>query len=101
MEIDVEEGRAAFCTEADWERAARREGCFRAFIGFLKGEDPEAYYCEGLRAQMEDDLHGTVKGGRENTDFRLNRPLWQSTWERQVQSYSGLQCLRDYLGLPA
>lgn len=80
-EIDVEEGRATFCTEADWEEAARREACFRAFIGFLKGEDPEVYYREGLRAQMEDDLHGTVKGGRENTDFRLNRPLWQSAWK--------------------
>lgn len=76
-EIDVEEGRARFATAADWERAARREACFRAFIGFLKGEDPEAYYREGLRAQMEDDLRGATKGGRKNTDVPLNRPLWQ------------------------
>lgn len=76
-EIDVEEGRAEFISEEDWERAAGREAHFRAFIGRLKGEDPVKYYQEGLKAQMKDDVMGEEKGGRENTDERLKRPLWQ------------------------
>lgn len=76
-EIAVEEGRAVFQTEADWEKAAGREAHFRAFIGYLKGEASEKYYQDGLQAQMKDDLRGAEKGGREDTDGRLNRPLWQ------------------------
>ncbi|MBC7106412.1 MAG: hypothetical protein H5T97_10760, partial [Firmicutes bacterium] len=40
---------------------------------------PQEYYREGLRAQAKDDLRGAAKGGRENTDARLKRPLWQET----------------------
>ena len=76
-EIDVEEGRAEFISEEDWKRAAGREAHFRAFIGYLKGEDPVKYYQEGLKAQMKDDVMGAEKGERENTDERLKRPLWQ------------------------
>ena len=63
-EIDVEEGRAEFISEEDWKRAAGREAHFRAFIGYLKGEDPVKYYQEGLKAQMKDDVMGAEKGER-------------------------------------
>ncbi len=78
LEIDVEEGRAEVRTPEDWERAARREACFRAFLALLCGRDPQELYREGLEAQRRDDLLGATKHGREDTDSRLRRPLWQT-----------------------
>ncbi len=64
-------------TLADWLKAAEREAAFRELAYGLAGLDREAGYVEGLAAQIKDDLRGAIKGGREDTEARLNRPLIQ------------------------
>jgi len=76
-EIDVEEGRTEYKTLDDWIKSAEREAAFRKFIGILKGENPEKYYWQGLKAQAKDDLIGAEKFGRKNTDKKLKRPLFK------------------------
>lgn len=83
LEIDVEESRAVVSSAEDWERVARREASFRAFVARLCGRDPEELYREGLEAQRKDDLLGATKHGREDTDTRLRRPLWQNVSTRR------------------
>jgi len=62
-----------------WFRAAGREAWFRWFLARLVGKPDMAgeMYLDGLKAQVKDDVLGKEKGGRENTDDALNRPLFQ------------------------
>jgi shikimate kinase len=66
----------------DWLKAAEREAAFREFVYGLAGLDREAGYVEGLAAQIKDDLWGATKGGRGDTETRLNRPLIQRVCTR-------------------
>ena len=64
-------------TIEDWLVAVKRETEFRRFVYELFGMDGEEGALKGLISQMKDDLYGGRKGGREDTDRRLNRPLIQ------------------------
>jgi len=76
VELELEESRRQ-PTLQDWLKAVERETAFREFLYGLLGMDPEKGYVEGVVAQAKDDLYGAKKGGREDTDTRLNRPLFQ------------------------
>ncbi len=78
-------------TLADWLKAAEREAAFREFAYGLVGLDREAGYVEGLVAQIKDDLWGATKGGREDTEIRLNRPLIQRVCARPEDALEALK----------
>lgn len=61
-------------SEREYFKTLEREGAFRYFLYFLAGRDPWEGWKEGIRAQIEDDLKGSRKYGREDTEERLNRP---------------------------
>ncbi|AFA40148.1 hypothetical protein Pogu_2121 [Pyrobaculum oguniense TE7] len=75
----------------DWLKAAEREAAFREFAYGLAGVSPELGYVEGVAAQAKDDLYGATKGGREDTDSRLNRPLFQRVCRRPEEALDGLK----------
>jgi len=60
--------------EREYFKTLEREGAFRYFLYFLAGRDPLEGWKEGIKAQIEDDLKGSRKYGREDTEERLNRP---------------------------
>ena len=76
VELELEKTRRQ-PTLNDWLKAVEREAAFREFLYSLVKTDPERGYVEGVIAQAKDDLYGTEKGGREDTDTLLNRPLFQ------------------------
>jgi geranylgeranyl pyrophosphate synthase len=78
-------------TLSDWLKAAEREAAFREFAYGLAGLDQEAGYVEGLAAQIRDDLLGATKGGREDTETRLNRPLIQRVCTRPEEALDALK----------
>ncbi len=82
-------------TLADWLKAAEREAAFREFAYSLVGLNREAGYVEGLAAQIKDDLWGAAKGGREDTETRLNRPLIQRTCTRPEDALKALKTARS------
>jgi predicted kinase len=82
-------------TLADWLKAAEREAAFREFAYSLAGLNREAGYVEGLAAQIKDDLFGAAKGGREDTETRLNRPLIQRTCTRPEDALNALKTARS------
>lgn len=61
-------------SKEEYLKTLEREGAFRCFLYFLAGRDPLEGWREGIRAQIEDDLKGSRKYGREDTEERLNRP---------------------------
>lgn len=81
-ELRVEDGVEKCETYADWLKAAQRETGFREFLAHLCGmpEKIPEFREWGIRAQIKDDLLGARKHGRDNTDFRLNRPLFNRAW---------------------
>jgi len=82
-------------TLADWLKAAEREAAFREFAYGLVGLNREAGYVEGLAAQIKDDLFGAAKGGREDTETRLNRPLIQRTCARPEDALKALKTAKS------
>jgi hypothetical protein len=82
-------------TLADWLKAAEREAAFREFAYGLVGLNREAGYVEGLAAQIKDDLFGAAKGGREDTEARLNRPLIQRTCARPEDALKALKTAKS------
>jgi predicted kinase len=82
-------------TLADWLKAAEREAAFREFAYSLVGLNREAGYVEGLAAQIKDDLWGAAKGGREDTETRLNRPLIQRTCTRPEDALKALKTAKS------
>jgi len=90
LELELEKtGRPP--TLADWLKAAEREAAFREFAYGLAGLDREAGYVEGLAAQIKDDLWGAAKGGREDTEARLNRPLIQRVCVRPEDALKAIK----------
>ncbi|MEM3740183.1 MAG: hypothetical protein QXP84_05235 [Candidatus Korarchaeum sp.] len=86
-ELLVEEGLAEFRSYEDWLRAAEREAAFREFLAVLAGRPEErgAFRLWGLKAQAKDDLMGAGKGGREETEGRLRRPLFRREWLARLE----------------
>ena len=78
-------------TLVDWLKAAERETAFREFAHSLTNLDRETGYVEGLVAQIKDDLWGAAKGGREDTEIRLNRPLIQRVCARPEDALNALK----------
>jgi len=79
VELELERTRRKPTLE-DWLKAVERETAFREFIYSLVGLDPEKGYVDGVIAQAKDDLYGVTKGGREDMDTTLNRPLLQRVY---------------------
>lgn len=86
-ELLVEEGLAEFRSYEDWLRVAEREAAFREFLAVLAGRPEErgAFRLWGLKAQAKDDLMGAGKGGREETEGRLRRPLFRREWLARLE----------------
>jgi hypothetical protein len=89
IELELEKTRRK-PTLNDWLNAAERETAFREFVYELAGLDPQRGFIDGLIAQAKDDLYGNKKGGREDTDTRLNRPLFQ-----QVISEEAIELIHE------
>lgn len=81
-ELDVEDGKEKFENFDNWLRAAEREAAFREFLAILSGhpEKVPEFKAWALRAQAKDDLLGGSKGGREDTERKLKRPLFREEW---------------------
>lgn len=95
VEVELELERAGRPpTLADWLKAAEREAAFREFAYGLAGLDREAGYVDGLAAQIKDDLRGASKGGREDTEARLNRPLIQRACTRPEDALKALKAAK-------
>ena len=82
-------------TLADWLKTAERETAFREFAHSLARLDRETAYVEGLMAQIKDDLRGATKGGREDTELRLNRPLIQRVCTRPEDALKALNTAKN------
>jgi hypothetical protein len=82
-ELLVEDGREENMGFDSWLRAAEREAAFREFLATLAGcpEKGGEFRAWGLKAQAKDDLLGSTKGGREDTEKKLNRILFKPEWE--------------------
>lgn len=93
VELELESTRRK-PTPEDWLKAVERETSFREFIYSLVGLDPEKGYVEGVIAQAKDDLYGTTKGGREDTDTLLNRPLLQRVFPNAEEVLDDLKNVR-------
>ena len=72
-ELELEETKRE-PTREDWLVSALREAGYRAMIAEMLGVDWRPWFVEGLASQLKDDMNPT-KGGREDTDTRLNRPI--------------------------
>jgi len=85
-ELKIEDGIEKFETFEDWLRAAEREAAFREYLAYLIGKPEKAkeFRAWALHAQAKDDLMGAEKGGREDTDRRLNRPLFKPEWQSKL-----------------
>jgi len=85
-ELKVEDGIEECREYKDWLRAADREVAFREFLAYLGGtpERVNEFRKWGIEAQIKDDLLGAGKGGRENTDSRLNRPIFKIEWLDEI-----------------
>ena len=81
-ELLVEDGREENIGFDSWLRAAEREAAFREFLATLAGcpEKGSEFRAWGLKAQAKDDLLGSTKGGREDTEKKLNRILFKPEW---------------------
>ncbi|MGC9012674.1 hypothetical protein, partial [Thermogladius sp.] len=86
LELELEETRRR-PRPVDWLLAAEREAAFREFAYSLAGLDAEAGYVEGVVAQAKDDLIGAEKGGREDTEERLNRPTLPRVFNRPEEVF--------------
>ncbi len=86
-ELAVEDGTEKFQSFDDWLRAAKREIAFREFLAILSGQPERASEFRewAIKAQAKDDLLGNEKGGREDTEKRLKRPLFREKWLQRLQ----------------
>ncbi|MFA4805260.1 hypothetical protein [Pyrococcus kukulkanii] len=95
-ELELEESRRR-PTPDDWLVSAVREVAFRAFIAEWLGLDKEREMIRGLRAQAKDDVLGRRKGGREDTEERLNRPTYDRVIGLDYKWIGKAESLEDVL----
>jgi len=86
-ELKVEDSAEKFQSFSDWLRAAEREAAFREFLAVLirQPERTKKFRKWALRAQAKDDLLGNQKGGREDTEIKLKRPLFRKEWLPEIE----------------
>jgi len=71
----------------DYVKTLEREAAFRAFVYALAGLDAKEGFKRGLLAQLEDDVKGAKKHGREDTEKKLNRPArYARAFEKAVRA---------------
>jgi len=81
LELEFELNPERKPTLEEYAKTLEREAGFRAFLYYLAGKDPNEGWRKGIEAQIEDDLKGAEKWGREDTEKRLNRPA-ASFWRK-------------------
>lgn len=87
-ELRVEDGIEECREYKDWLRAAEREVAFREFLAHLAGtpERVKEFREWGIKAQIKDDIMGAKKGGREDTEIRLKRPIFKKEWLNEIDA---------------
>ncbi len=85
-ELRIEDGLEECNEYKEWLRAAEREIAFREFLAHLGGapERINEFRTWAIGAQIKDDLLGAEKGGREDTEARLKRPLFKREWLKEI-----------------
>ncbi len=86
-ELKIEDGLEECKDYKDWLKAAEREIAFREFLAYLAKvpERVNEFREWAIKAQIKDDLLGAEKGGREDTEIRLKRPIFKREWLKEVE----------------